>query len=40
MADDQMLRERRETWDGFCRLLFWSIAAIIIALVLMAIFLL
>jgi hypothetical protein len=39
MADDQMLSEHRQTWIGFCRLLFWSIVAIVITLALMAMFL-
>ena len=39
MADDQMLREHRETWIGFSRLMLWSIVVIIITLSLMALFL-
>jgi hypothetical protein len=39
MADDQMLQEHRQTWIGFCRLMLWSIVAIVITLALMAMFL-
>jgi hypothetical protein len=39
MADDQMLQEHRQTWNGFCRLMLWSIVAIVITLSLMAMFL-
>ena len=40
MADDQMLYEHRKTWNSFVRLIIWSTAAIVITLILMAIFLL
>lgn len=40
MAMDQELARHRETWLGFTRLLKWSIALIVLTLVLMAIFLL
>ena len=40
MAMDQELQRHRETWLGFARLMRWSIAGIVIVLVLMAIFLL
>jgi hypothetical protein len=39
MADDQMLREHRQTWIGFCRLMLWSVVATAITLALMALFL-
>lgn len=39
MADDQMLKEHQQTWNGFCRLLLWSVVAIVITLALMAAFL-
>ena len=36
MADEeQMLREHRDTWTGFCRLITWSLVAIIVVLLLM-----
>jgi aa3 type cytochrome c oxidase subunit IV len=40
MAMDQELQRHREMWLGFTRLLKWSIALIVITLLLMAIFLL
>ncbi len=40
MAMDQELQRHMDTWLGFTRLLKWSIALIVITLVLMAIFLL
>lgn len=40
MADDQMLEERRKSWNGFVKLMTFSVAATVITLVLMAIFLL
>jgi hypothetical protein len=40
MAIDQELQRHRETWLGFTRLLKWSIALIVIILLLMAAFLL
>jgi hypothetical protein len=40
MAMDQELQRHRETWLGFTRLLKWSIALIVIILLLMAAFLL
>ena len=39
MSDDQMLREHRQTWHGFCRLLIWSVLVILVTLSLMGIFL-
>jgi len=40
MANDQLLEEHRQTWKGFVRLVFFSTAAVVITLALMAIFLL
>lgn len=40
MAEDPFLESRRHTWRGFIRLIQFSLTAIILALVLMAIFLL
>lgn len=40
MAEDPFLESRRHTWHGFIRLIQYSVAAIVAALVLMAIFLL
>jgi hypothetical protein len=40
MAVDQELERHRETWLGFAKLLRWSVAAIVITLLLMAFFLL
>ncbi|MDH3475642.1 MAG: aa3-type cytochrome c oxidase subunit IV [Rhodospirillales bacterium] len=39
MSDDQMLHEHQQTWRGFCKLLAWSIAGIVVTLALMGIFL-
>ncbi len=39
MSDDQMLHEHQQTWHGFCKLLIWSIAGIVVTLSLMGIFL-
>ncbi len=38
MADDQMIQERRRTWNGFVKLLAYSAAAAVICLALVAIF--
>jgi hypothetical protein len=40
MADDQMLAEHRRQWHGFVKLIGWCLAAIVVTLALMAIFLL
>ena len=40
MSDDELLREHRETFDGFIKISIWSTVLIIITLALMAIFLL
>ena len=40
MANDQMLEEHRRQWHGFVKLMGWSLAAVVVTLVLMAIFLL
>jgi len=40
MAVDQELERHRKTWLGFTRLLRWAIAAVVIVLVGMALFLL
>lgn len=40
MAEDDMLQEHRRTWHGFVRLIGFSVAASVLALTLMAIFLL
>jgi len=40
MTMDRELQRHMDTWLGFTRLLKWSIALIVITLVLMAIFLL
>ena len=39
MSDQQMLDEHRETWNGFVKLLTWSVAAVALTLLLMRIFL-
>jgi hypothetical protein len=39
MADQQMLDEHKRTWRGFVKLMTYSIAASVIILLLMAIFL-
>jgi len=40
MANDQQIyQENRKTWVGFLRLMQWSIAAIVVTLLLMAYFL-
>jgi hypothetical protein len=39
MSDDQMLHEHQKTWHGFVKLIQYSTAAVVITLVLMAIFL-
>jgi hypothetical protein len=39
MADDQMLRDHQQTWNGFCRLMLWSVVVIVATLALMALFL-
>ncbi len=41
MADDQqMLREHENFWNGFVKFIVYSVVAIVVTLVLMAIFLL
>lgn len=41
MADDpQMIREHQDFWHGFVKFTTWSVAAIVVTLVLMAVFLL
>lgn len=40
MAMDQELQRHKEVWIGFTRLLRWSIAAIVVILLLLAFFLL
>jgi hypothetical protein len=37
---DRYLQSHRQTWHGFIRLVFWSAAAVVLSLVLMALFLL
>lgn len=37
---NQYLQSHRQTWHGFTRLVIWSTAAVVLALVLMALFLL
>ncbi|MEE8500013.1 MAG: aa3-type cytochrome c oxidase subunit IV [Kiloniellales bacterium] len=39
MSDQQMLDERRETWNGFVKMAIWSTAAAALTLALMRIFL-
>ncbi len=39
MSDQQMLDERRETWNRFVKLIVWSVAASALTLALMRIFL-
>ncbi len=39
MSDQQMLDEHQETWNGFVKLLTWSVAATVVILGLMRIFL-
>ena len=39
MTDDQLLREHQQSWNGFCKLLLYSIIAIAVTLALMGIFL-
>ncbi len=40
MSNDQMLHEHQKSWHGFVKLITYSTAAVIVTLVLMAIFLL
>lgn len=40
MSDDELLREHRETFNGFVKGSIWSTVLIVISLALMAIFLL
>ncbi len=40
MAVDQELERHRETWLGFARLMRWVVAAVVVLLIGMAIFLL
>ncbi|RMD62008.1 MAG: aa3-type cytochrome c oxidase subunit IV [Alphaproteobacteria bacterium] len=40
MAQQDLLEEHRQTWRGFVKLITYSAAAVIVTLVLMAIFLL
>ena len=40
MSDDSMLKAHRATYAGFVRLIIYSTAIVVIALILMAIFLL
>ncbi len=39
MSDQQLLDERRKSWNGFVRLMTWSAAAAVVILLLMRIFL-
>ena len=39
MSDDQMLRDHQQSWQGFCKLLLYSIIAIAVTLALMFVFL-
>ena len=39
MSDRQLLEGRQETWNGFVKLLIWSVAAVVVILGLMGIFL-
>ncbi len=38
MSDQQMLDERRKSWNGFVKLLTWSTAATVLTLLLLLIF--
>jgi len=40
MAMDQELQRHVETWQGFARLMRWSVLSIVLILLLMAVFLL
>jgi hypothetical protein len=40
MAQDELLEEHRRTWHGFCKLLTYSTAGVVVILILMALFLL
>ena len=40
MSDESMLQEHKATYVGFVRLVTWSTAAVVITLILMALFLL
>jgi hypothetical protein len=40
MSDDQLLREHQQIWKGFVRFITLSTAAVVIVLLLMALFLL
>jgi hypothetical protein len=40
MSDDQMLHEHQKTWHGFVKLMIYSLTAVALTLILMAIFLL
>ena len=40
MTDEQqLLRRHTKTWQGFCRLLTWSLIGVVVTLILMWIFL-
>ncbi|MFQ5772944.1 MAG: aa3-type cytochrome c oxidase subunit IV [Kiloniellaceae bacterium] len=40
MAENEMLEEHQRTWHGFVKLLVYSVAAVVLTLILMAAFLL
>ena len=40
MAHDQMLEDHKRTWKAFCKLVSYSTVTIVVALALMALFLL
>ena len=37
--NDEMQREHQKTWDGFVKLMIWSVVVIVVILALMGIFL-
>lgn len=40
MSQDQLLKEHRETWSGFVKLISWSVGTAVVVLLGMAFFLL
>ncbi len=39
MSDDHMLKEHKQTWDGFTKLVLWSVIAIVITLAVLGLWL-
>lgn len=40
MSQDQFLKEHRDSWSGFVKLISWSVASVVVVLLGMAFFLL